>query len=433
MSNMQNTILISTGLAASLPLIPVGHFLRFGWATRKQQIVSRFSTKSIELYRQTFYPESDFKTSEEFKNDYDKRYGRRLFVFPVLWLTLTLFFTAYLSMSWVFSHDWMTSSEGTPRISIYSLAGAYVWITYDLILRVRQNDVVTSDINRATLRLLVSIPFGFAITAFAGVLPGTSVTLGAGALAFFVGAFPTDTVLKFMRRTAAAPLKLDADASEDNVKLLTDNICGVSVPIAERFIDEGVRTPLQLAYCDPIALTIKSGMDFSFILDCCGQALVRMYFTKDQMTIVRKYGLRTGIEVKTLYIELPDYSVLAEKAALAPAQTPGQAATAVAVAATPAAATTDGAPAPVRGLTPIQAQADKMLTDFSGELQLDSAAIRFIFDQIAGDPYTQFAWDIWGQTPTGSPDAKPCTPETDLSRRAAKRVTARNIRIRRVE
>jgi hypothetical protein len=49
------------------------------------------------------------------------------------------------------------------------------------------------------LRLLVSLPFGFAISAFAGVLSGSSITVSTGALAFFVGAFPTDTVLKFMR------------------------------------------------------------------------------------------------------------------------------------------------------------------------------------------------------------------------------------------
>lgn len=382
MSNMQNTILISTGLVASFPLIPMGHFLRYGWVTRKKQIVSRFSDTSIVLYRKTFYPESDFSNSEEFKLDYDKRYGRQLFLFPALWLALTLFSTTYLSMSWIFSHDWASASDSTAKISIFSLAGAYVWITYDMILRVRQNDVVTSDINRATLRLLISLPFGFAITAFAGALPGTSVTISSGALAFFVGAFPTDTVLKFMRRTAAGPLKLDADASGDNIQLLT-KICGISGPIAERLIDEGVRTNLQLAYSDPIALTIRTGMDFSFILDCCGQALVRMYFRQEQMGIVRKYGLRTGIEVKTLFDALPDYEVAAP-------------------------ATTYAAPAPER--TPEQAAADKMLNAFAGELVLDTASTRFILDQIAGDPYTIFAWDIWALDPDDPTDTQPLLP-----------------------
>ena len=78
-----------------------------------------------------------------------------------------MIFLSYLSVTWVFSHDWSSTTEGTAKIAIFALAGAYVWVTYDLIIRVRQNDVVTSDINRATLRLLLSLPFGFAISAFA--------------------------------------------------------------------------------------------------------------------------------------------------------------------------------------------------------------------------------------------------------------------------
>lgn len=184
-------------------------------------------------------------------------------------------------MSWVFSHDWWNAADSTAKIAIFSLAGAYVWVTYDLILRATQNDIVTSDVNRATLRLFVLLPFGFTISAFTGAVSGTPVTLNSGALAFFVGAFPTDTVLKFMRRTAGSLLKLDAD--KENVLQLT-NIDGISVPIAERLIDEGVKTNLQLAYANPIALTIKTGIDFSFILDCCGQALVGMYFDDEQLT-----------------------------------------------------------------------------------------------------------------------------------------------------
>src|SRR6202012_3878636 len=81
----------------------------------------------------------------------------------------------------------------------------------------------------------------------------------------------------------------------------------ITGPIAERLIDEGVRPGLQLANADPITLTIRTGMDFSFILDCCGQALVRMYFNDLQMPVVLRFGLRTGIEVTTLHDDLTSY------------------------------------------------------------------------------------------------------------------------------
>jgi hypothetical protein len=370
MSDLHNMILISTGIVASLPLIPVGQYLRYGWSARKQQIVSRLADKSIVFYKATFCPNSDLADSAGFAKEYDVRYGRTLFLFPVLLLSAMLFFSTYLGVSWVFSHDWLGESEGTAKIAFFSLAGAYIWITYDLIIRARQNDIVPSDINRATLRLLVSLPFGFAISAFTS---GSTVTLSTGVLAFFVGAFPTDTVLKFMRRTAGGVLKLDADSSGNNVQQLV-KIDGITVPIAERFIDEGVITNLQLAYADPVALTIKSGMDFSFILLCCAEALVRTYFNDDQMKVVKKYALRTGFEIKTLNDELNSYDKVKDDAAKAGKAEP---------------------PPP----NSVQAAAKQQLEQFAIALALDAASTRFILDQIAGDPYTKFIWWMWPDTP----------------------------------
>ena len=112
MSDLHNTILISTGIVASLPLIPVGQYLRFGWSARKQQIVSRL----VIFYKATFCPNSDFADSAGFAKEYDVRYGRPLFLFPVLLLSATLFFSTYLGVSWVFSHDWLGESEEPRRL-----------------------------------------------------------------------------------------------------------------------------------------------------------------------------------------------------------------------------------------------------------------------------------------------------------------------------
>jgi hypothetical protein len=361
MSDIRHSVLIGTAIVASLPIIAVVHFLSFGWKTRRDQIVFRFTNDSIGDYKKMFCPSSDFSDWRGFTRYYDSRFGRHLFALPVLVFFTTVIFLSYLSVSWVFSHDWFSSPLNTATIAISALAGAYVWITYDLILRVRQNDVVTSDVNRATLRLLISLPFGFAISAFAGDLSGTKISVAA--LAFFVGAFPTDSLLKFMRRTAGGLLKLDTSADANNVPQLL-KINGISVPIAERFVDEGVNTILQLAYADPITLTIRSGMDFSFILDCSGQALVAIYFDDDQMEIVRKYGLRANIEVLDLSNQLVDDDVIASAAAEQGKQL---------------------------DKTPAQTQL-KALAD---ELKLDVASTRFITDQIAGDPYTKFALKVW--------------------------------------
>ena len=187
-----------------------------------------------------------------------------------------------------------------------------------------------------------------------------------------------------MRRTAGGVLKLDADSTGDNVQQLT-KIDGISVPIAERFIDEGVKTNLQLAYTDPVALTIKSGMDFSFILLCCAQALVKTYFNDDQMKVVQKYALRTGFEIKTLNDALISYDRMKDDAAKAGKTEP---------------------PPP----NSAQAAAKEQLENFAIALGLDAASTRFILDQIAGDPYTKFIWWMWPDTPDPQQEDKR-TPE----------------------
>jgi hypothetical protein len=75
-----------------LPLIAAGHFLHFGWPARKAQILSRFTDDSIKHYRETFCPSSAFTNTAEFEKEYDRRYGRRLFFFPVLPFASALIF-----------------------------------------------------------------------------------------------------------------------------------------------------------------------------------------------------------------------------------------------------------------------------------------------------------------------------------------------------
>jgi hypothetical protein len=385
MSDLRNTVLISTGIVAALPLIAIGHFLCFGWPARKEQILSRFTDDSIKHYRETFCPRSKFTNTAEFEKNYDARYGRRLFFFPVLLFAAAVIFLSSLGVSWVWSHDWLGAGESTGKIAIWSLAGAYIWVTYDLIFRVRQNDVVTSDINRATLRLLLSMPFGFAITTFADAVDSTHVRIAAGALAFFVGAFPTDTVIKFMRRTAFLSLKLDANANDDSLKQLL-KIDGITTPVAERLVDEGIRTNLQLAYADPISLTIKTGMDFAFIVSCCGHAMVRTYFNDRQMEIVEKYGLLSGLEMITLNKALLDCDKLCDDAKNDAKNDAKDGA--------------KGTAAMV--LNAEQDRAQLQLQNFSAALQLDPASTRFIIDQIAEDPYVAFTWWMWPDTQTGT-------------------------------
>jgi hypothetical protein len=56
-------------------------------------------------------------------------------------------------------------------------------------------------------------------------------------------------------------------------------------------------------------------LDFAFIVSCCGHAMVKTYFNDDQMKVVEKYGLDTGLEMITLNKALLHYDDILDEAA----------------------------------------------------------------------------------------------------------------------
>jgi hypothetical protein len=93
-----------------------------------------------------------------------------------------------------------------------------------------------------------------------------------------------------------------------------------------------------------------------------------MYFNDDQMKAVQKFGLRTGVEIKTLNDALLSYDQIVDATPAGTAVSPRNSA---------------------------QTAAQAQLEALARALALDTASTRFILDQIAGDPYTTFAWDVW--------------------------------------
>ena len=72
---------------------------------------------------------------------------------------------------------------------------------------------------------------------------------------------------------------------------------------SQRFSDEGCSTILQLAYADPIELTIRTGFGFSYVVDCCSQALGWLSFG-DRMRDMAKFGLRGSQDMRQLMLEV---------------------------------------------------------------------------------------------------------------------------------
>jgi hypothetical protein len=238
--------------------------------------------------------------------------------------------------------------------AIAGFAGGYLFVIRLLNIRWQERTLSPSDLFASSVRLLISVPVALALSA---VLRGPLNDQALYALCFMLGAFPTDTLMTFLRRTAAS--KFNLQDSFDEVATGLMNLQDIRRNQAEVYSKEGVGTILQLAYSDPVDLTIRTGYSFSYVIDCCSQALAWLRF-ENNLTKMRKYGIRGAQEIITFVNELnrateQSTEVMDEK----------------------------------------QKRAEITLTVLATELNLDKTALNRALEEIAFDPYSQFLNDIW--------------------------------------
>ena len=334
---------------------PVMAYLSSGWAARRREILSAFTEGTVQRYLETFFPaelESMANAERNFRRHYHRRFGRRHFVIPGLCLfAISGFFLVLVSAS---LRSWLLGQSDPqlvlPSVAVAAVAGAYRWVLYDVMRRARARDLSPPDLFWGAFRFAVAVPLGFAFAALFKENVGLF-------LAFMVGAFPTKELLTMIRRVAAPKLNLVDYVKEASREL--ESLQGVGSAEAERYGDEGVGTILQLAYCDPVDMTIRTSFSFSYVVDCCSQALAWIYFEGD-MARMKRFGLRGAQEIHNLIsdIDEPD-------------------------------------PNGPRDPQEITRQARAQLQVLARELGLDSSALERAAREIAGDPYVLFLCNVW--------------------------------------
>jgi hypothetical protein len=117
-----------------------------------------------------------------------------------------------------------------------------------------------------------------------------------------VAAFPTNTLFALMRRLLSQNLKLsDVPMSgETQLKVLP----GIDVLNAERFAAEDITTIAQLAYHDPVELTMRTNFDYSYIVDCLSQALLFIYVGEEYLDKLALQGIRGSYEMRVICLDL---------------------------------------------------------------------------------------------------------------------------------
>lgn len=281
---------LSAGFAAfALGVFPVAHHLIFGNRERRREILGFFTPGTVKLYFQEFY-ESEFEKiardpSAALRQLYDQRFGARTFALPFILYGLSLLILIGVIVVSILHGPIRWGGATLELKGLYALAGAYLWVTFDLISGYRQRNLTPSALYWYAFRFLISIPLAYAISS---LLTETA----AAPIAFALGAFPTTTLMLFLRRQASQRLGLGNDA--DTQKLELEALQGVNTALAEKFSEIGITTLLQLAYEDPIQLTMRTNLSFSYVVDLVSQALATVYGLR--LEIARPYALRGAIE-----------------------------------------------------------------------------------------------------------------------------------------
>jgi hypothetical protein len=338
---------ILVAMAMAILITPIALYLTGPWVYRRREILALLPAPAAALYFERFFADMP-EAERSLPRFYDTRFGRHHYAVPVLLLVAL----AILPIDWAIESAlaWSGHPGAAVRLppqAVAAIAGAYAWVAADVISRWQYRDLLPIHVTSAALRFAVAVPLAYAF--------GSLVTAELKIfVAFAISAFPTRALLTITRRLFRR--KLDLGDANERAESELEKLQGVDTRVAERFADEGYTTILQLAYADPIELTMRcSSFGFSFVTDCASQALAWIYL-EDRLATLRVMSLRGAQEIANFVDELADDSdpqVLQERRTLLAA-----------------AADTLNVPAPALART---------------------------FQEIAGDPYTEFLRSVWQQ------------------------------------
>jgi hypothetical protein len=274
---------------------PIVFYLTGPWKYRREEILGNLSQSSRKLYFKTFCP--GLKTAPTFENYYDSRFGRRHYLLPGAFLIAVSATAAIWAVASVLV--WTHLAADAPGIldatSVAALSGAFVWVVADLLTRWGFRDLSPSNLWWSSWRLVMAVPMAIAVGR-------TFAADQAIPIAFLLGSFPTRSISTIARRFARRTLNLGADDKETESELQA--LQGIDTRIAERFADEGITTILQLAYADPVELTMRcASFSFSFVVDVISQALAWIYLG-DNLAKLRPSSLRGAQEIASVIADL---------------------------------------------------------------------------------------------------------------------------------
>lgn len=281
-----------------LMMAPAVLYLFAGWVTRRDSIRNLLTLEYLGKYFALFWPsvlkdDPRVDIQKVFDDRFTTTFGRKHYVLPLVLLAVVTAIGIWLTGQAVIA--WTTPSakvNPAPAIVIAAFLGAYVWVAQDQLTRFRTMDFTVHDVWAGVFRLLLSVPLAYSLVA---ILKEDA----AVPMAFLLGAFPTKLLMTIARRMAAKHLGFGESAATGQSELL--QLQCVSKSHAERFEDEGYLSVAQLAWADPVDVTLRTNLNFYFVFDCQNQALLWVYLGS-RVKDLYQYSLR-GAQEATYLLE----------------------------------------------------------------------------------------------------------------------------------
>ncbi len=322
-----SVLLFITGSLASAPLI---RFVVLDWSTRYDEFVNRLNNDALTAYLQQFWEKRVMKASDfiawtladcedktitqkqinsSLENIFDDLYydqhGRSDFFVPMILLFFTIFISTVLCILVYLEQITIVLDDfDATVIAIASMAGAYMYIVSDSIQSVRQRSLNSSTLYWYTLRMLLAIPIGVALTSLIAKDAQPFVAFGLGAL-------PMDTLIKSLRRLSTEKLNLTVEEEESDQLIRLEGVTG---RISSLLIAEGVDSIDQIITVDPVSLSIRTGLPFKFILHLGSQAIVRRHLGETAEKLM-PLGLADARSIAALIDDLDNKKIEPEEQA----------------------------------------------------------------------------------------------------------------------
>ena len=295
-------------LCASLALLvielPILNYVFWGQLRQKEQILGTYYPELIYEYCYQFW--MGRKTTRDFTNNWggkatvtvetDRKkafdeeanavfdevlgdiFTRWPYALPAILFTAIAYIVFVIAIDGGLAEAHADTSSLKPfipfnEVAVSAICGAYLWIAGDAVSRSYRKIFNPSVLNWYSLRLVVAVPLGVALSS---VKLQDNVTTTQAAIGFLVGTFSFDRLRSILSGIAMRALVVTQTAPDENRDLVI-KLPGVDQSVGELLANEGISTISQLASADPVMVSIRAGLSLDFVATLVDSALLWRY------------------------------------------------------------------------------------------------------------------------------------------------------------